>query len=101
MPYLEDPQTGQASQFCAELATRLKCYVACGFPERLPQEEVCKGTDKYGNEVTKVGANSALLYDPMGMIVTKYRKTNLFETDMTWAKAGTQRARSVAPALCA
>ncbi|KAG5337950.1 hypothetical protein C0989_008572 [Termitomyces sp. Mn162] len=38
---------------------------------------------------TPVGANSAILYGPSGEWVGGYRKTNLFETDKTWAKAGT------------
>lgn len=37
----------------------------------------------------KVGANSAVFYGPGGEWLGDYRKTNLFETDMTWAKAGT------------
>lgn len=36
-----------------------------------------------------VGANSAVIYGPSGEWVGGYRKTNLFVTDMTWAKPGT------------
>ncbi|KAG6840882.1 hypothetical protein C0991_003475 [Blastosporella zonata] len=38
---------------------------------------------------TVVGANSAIIYGPTGEWVGGYRKTNLFETDTTWAKPGT------------
>ncbi|KAG5646012.1 hypothetical protein DXG03_004614 [Asterophora parasitica] len=37
----------------------------------------------------QVGANSAIIYGPSGEWVGGYRKTNLFETDITWAKPGT------------
>ncbi|KAG6831030.1 hypothetical protein H0H87_006519 [Tephrocybe sp. NHM501043] len=36
-----------------------------------------------------VGANSAIIYSPEGEWIGGYRKTNLFKTDETWAKAGT------------
>ncbi|OCH87720.1 carbon-nitrogen hydrolase [Obba rivulosa] len=87
-PYLEEPQTGPTSRFCAELASRLRCYVTAGYPEKLPQEEVEVGVDSEGLKFPKIGANSAVLYGPNGEWVGGYRKTNLFETDMTWAKAG-------------
>nr|VWP01175.1 YTH domain-containing protein [Ganoderma boninense] len=95
-PYLEEPRTGPTSSFCASLAARLHCYVVAGYPERLKPEEVHrvvlpadheKGTE--AREVDKVGANSAALYGPDGQFVGDYRKTNLYETDMTWARAGT------------
>lgn len=35
-----------------------------------------------------VGANSAVLCGPNGYFIGNYRKTNLFATDRTWAKAG-------------
>jgi len=38
--------------------------------------------------VEKIGANSAIIYGPDGEWVGGYRKTHLFETDRTWAKAG-------------
>ena len=41
-----------------------------------------------GLEVERIGANSAVLYGPDGQWVGGYRKTNLFKTDLTWAKAG-------------
>ncbi|RPD62257.1 carbon-nitrogen hydrolase [Lentinus tigrinus ALCF2SS1-7] len=94
-PYLEEPRTGPTSRFCASLAARLRCYVVAGYPERLPPHEVHKAQiqsdDGSGNtkEVDKVGANAAALYGPDGEFVGDYRKTNLYTTDMTWARAGT------------
>ncbi|KAI0712006.1 carbon-nitrogen hydrolase [Earliella scabrosa] len=94
-PFLEEPRVGPTSRFCAALAARLRCYVVAGYPERLPPDEVHRATietdDGYGStkEVDKVGANAAALYGPDGAFVGDYRKTNLYETDMTWARAGT------------
>ncbi|KAF9222937.1 carbon-nitrogen hydrolase [Gyrodon lividus] len=91
LPYLEHPKTGPTSTFCAELARRLQCYVAAGYPERLaPQNPSPSGTASQGATQSKfpVGANSAVLYDPTGEHVNIYRKTNLFETDLTWAVPG-------------
>ena len=39
-------------------------------------------------EIEQVGANAAVLYGPDGEFVGDYRKTNLYTTDMTWARAG-------------
>lgn len=80
-PYLEHPRTGITSQFCSELAQKLKCYVVAGFPEKLSPEE--KTTN-----IEQVGANSAVLYGPDGEWVGGYRKTHLYKTDLTWAKPG-------------
>lgn len=45
--------------------------------------------DESGVQVQlQVGANSAVLYGPEGEYVGNYRKTNLYDTDMTWAKPG-------------
>ncbi len=84
LPFLEEPETGQTSQFCKALASRLKCYVAAGYPERLSEEEKDDNSD-----APAVGANSAVLYSPDGLCVGGYRKVNMFETDKTWAKPGT------------
>ncbi|TBU31794.1 carbon-nitrogen hydrolase [Dichomitus squalens] len=92
-PYLEEPRVGPTSQFCAALAARLRCYVVAGYPERLQPEEVqaVLESDEHGGtkEDEKVGANAAALYGPNGDFVGDYRKTNLYETDMTWARPGT------------
>ncbi|KAI0352595.1 hypothetical protein OH77DRAFT_1428296 [Trametes cingulata] len=88
-PYLEDPHTGPTARFCAALAARLRCYVVAGYPERLPPCEVETATLEDGRTVERVGANAAALYGPDGAFVGGYRKTNLYETDMTWAKPGT------------
>ncbi|KAI0726312.1 carbon-nitrogen hydrolase [Fomitopsis betulina] len=90
IPYLEDPGTGPTSRFCAELAKRLQCHVAAGFPERLRPEEAAdtsSAREVEGKVVHPVGANSAVLFGPEQLVGT-YRKTNLFSTDMTWAVAG-------------
>lgn len=78
--YLEEPKAGPTSRLCSELASRLQCYVTAGYPERLSTEEA---------EGSKIGANSAILYGPKGEWIGGFRKTNLFRTDLTWAKAGT------------
>lgn len=111
-PHLEQPRTGPTSQFCAELAKKLGCYVVAGYPEQLPAESDSERTiSPLGRGVTAnesesrgpwssieleglkecpspVGANSAIMYDRDGELVGGYRKTNLYDTDMTWAKAG-------------
>ncbi|KIP08928.1 hypothetical protein PHLGIDRAFT_23215 [Phlebiopsis gigantea 11061_1 CR5-6] len=88
-PYLEDPGAGPTSKFCAELSKRLRCHVVAGYPEALgkdePRDVIVMGD--YVHE--EVGANSAILYSPDGTLLGNYRKTNPFETDMTWAKPGT------------
>ncbi|KAI0050415.1 carbon-nitrogen hydrolase [Auriscalpium vulgare] len=88
-PVLESPQTGPTSVFCAQLAARLQCHVAAGYPERLEPNEQCPGNDNDGNPVDLVGANSAVLYGPEGTWIGNYRKTNLFRVDKSWAKPGT------------
>jgi protein N-terminal amidase len=42
----------------------------------------------YETVTEEVGANSAIFYGPDGEFVGNYRKTNPFETDMTWSKPG-------------
>lgn len=79
-PYLEHPRTGPTSQFCSDLAKTLQCYVVAGFPEKLSLDE--------DRKIDQVGANSAAFYGPDGEWVGGYRKTNLYETDLTWAKPG-------------
>lgn len=91
LPHLEEPKTGPTSLFCAELSKRLHCYVTAGYPERLSSDETRAPTsavDDNGDPVDAVGANAAVLYGPDGNFVGNYRKTNPFETDMTWAKPG-------------
>ncbi|TEB40209.1 carbon-nitrogen hydrolase [Coprinellus micaceus] len=84
-PYLEHPRTGPTSAFCASLANQLGCYVLAGYPEKLADDEERTPLD----DGLAVGANSCVLYDPQGEWVGGYRKTNLYTTDKTWAKAGT------------
>ena len=99
-PYLEQPRTGLTSRFCAEIAKKLQCQVFAGYPEELsPDELIPTSQSSTSNEINeeehstarsaeKVGANSAVLYGPDGEFIGGYRKTHLFETDKTWAKAG-------------
>ncbi|KAH9047681.1 carbon-nitrogen hydrolase [Lactarius hengduanensis] len=90
LPFLEDPQTGVTSEFCASLAQRLRCHVVAGYPERLGLHEVTKRTNEDDGEVVDVvGANSAVVYGPDGARVGHYRKSHLFYMDKTWAKPGT------------
>jgi len=88
-PHLEHPHTGPTSLFCAELANRLRCYVAAGYPERLDPHEVETGVDADNSAAEKIGANSAVVYGPNGEWLGDYRKTNLYKTDKSWAKPGT------------
>ncbi|KAI0087739.1 carbon-nitrogen hydrolase [Irpex rosettiformis] len=110
-PFLEDSQTGPTSHFCSDLAKRLRCYVIAGYPERLaPDEQRRPVLDQkpYQAITEEVGANSAILYGPTGEFISNYRKTNPFETDMTWSKPGTgfavlklpQPLRTVALGIC-
>jgi len=98
LPHLEQPRTGPTSLFCAELAKNLGCYVIAGYPECLNSQELDEisksatasrpQVTESGTDIHQVGANSAALYGPDGVWVGGYRKTHLFKTDLTWAKAG-------------
>ncbi|KAK7690121.1 hypothetical protein QCA50_006770 [Cerrena zonata] len=88
-PYLEEPGKGPTSRFCSSLAKQLSCYVTAGYPERLASHERQAAVTEDGQVIQQVGANSAVVYDPQGKFVGNYRKTNLYETDMTWARRGT------------
>jgi len=104
-PYLEQPRTGPTSLFCSEIARTLECYVFAGYPEVLSSGEPSNSktttesmnTSCDSNRAEEVGANSAVVYDPKGEWVGGYRKTHLFETDKTWAKAGTGFATFILP----
>jgi protein N-terminal amidase len=98
LPHLELPRVGPTSQFCKELAERLSCYVVAGYPERLglyensttlAGEYVYRHPENQLHAQMQVGANSAVMYNPSGECVLEYRKTHMFETDVTWAKPGT------------
>jgi protein N-terminal amidase len=121
LPYLELPHTGPTSEFCKELANRLSCYVVAGYPERLNPHEAhirANGVSVAGemeipptttarssisvspvrHAQKQVGANSAVLYSPSGECVLGYRKTHMFETDVTWAKPGKSLFRVIVKA---
>lgn len=91
-PYLENPGTGPTSTFCAELARRLECYVTAGFPERLEHSDsqplLTTSATIHPSLPAPVGANTAVLYGPTGKLLSLYRKSNLFRTDLSWATAG-------------
>lgn len=55
LPYLERPKEGPTSLFCAELAVRLRCYVAAGYPERLAADEMEEAKVVDGVEVVSLG----------------------------------------------
>lgn len=100
LPHLEHPRNGPTSQFCAELAKNLQCYVTAGYPERLAVDDqvtaIVKDSDEYQDiEIQQVGANSAVLYGPDGNWIGGYQKTNLFKTDRTWAKPGNYSSLNV------
>jgi protein N-terminal amidase len=106
LPYLESPHAGPTSVFCRELAQRLHCHVVAGYPESLNEEcPTAPDGTRLGNptddesslgfitpleidEERLVGANSAMVYSPKGRLVLNYRKTNLYEADITWAVPG-------------
>lgn len=83
------------------MAEHLKCYVAAGYPERLESSELTQTVEPVeiqpeeppavapeSEDVIPIGANSAVIYKPSGHWLGGYRKTNLFQTDTTWAKPG-------------
>ena len=91
-PYLEHPQTGPTSAFCAELARHLQCYVVAGFPERLesPSDTTPNPSSECSasSESPRIGANAAVLFDSTGQPLHTYHKSNLFQTDLPWARPG-------------
>ncbi|KAG1818684.1 carbon-nitrogen hydrolase [Suillus subaureus] len=89
-PYLEHPYTGPTSTFCAELARSLGCFVAAGYPEKLEPHEHAPplGGDNLSFHQLRIGANSAVMFDPTGERVGSYRKTNLYKLDLPWAVPG-------------
>ncbi|KAH7925565.1 carbon-nitrogen hydrolase [Leucogyrophana mollusca] len=96
-PHLEHPISGPTSRFCADLARNLHCYVAAGYPEKLEPHELdqpLNGPSEFrsagigSRREGRMGANSAVMYDPTGERVGAYRKTNLFKNDIPWAIPG-------------
>lgn len=103
-PFLEHPKTGPTASFCAELAKRLNCVVVAGYPERLSAPDgqrecsssstdvVPTPTSTHGHTPPSghalIGANAALVYDSTPTLIHTYRKSNLFPTDLTWARPG-------------
>jgi protein N-terminal amidase len=71
LSFLEQPKIGPTSQFCSDLARRLECYVAAGYPERLRDNERNAAPDTPVADITEVGANSAMVYGPDGECVSE------------------------------
>ncbi|KAG8989088.1 Carbon-nitrogen hydrolase [Tulasnella sp. 427] len=102
-PYLESPPEGPTSEFCSELAKRLRCHVVAGYAEKLlPAHSkiavsetggaaLIEASEPTAKEVAdvQVAGNAAALFGPEGELVGTYRKTNLYKADLPWAQAGT------------
>eukprot|EP01117_Protostelium_nocturnum_P010545 TRINITY_DN3792_c0_g1_i2.p1 TRINITY_DN3792_c0_g1~~TRINITY_DN3792_c0_g1_i2.p1 ORF type:complete len:249 (+),score=87.37 TRINITY_DN3792_c0_g1_i2:121-867(+) len=73
---LMESEEGPTFQWCKETSLRLGCFVAAGFP-LLTKEN---GVEKWYNALCFVS--------PEGKLITNYAKHFLFETDKTWADAG-------------
>ncbi|ETV93761.1 hypothetical protein H310_12327 [Aphanomyces invadans] len=72
-PLAEEPSKGPTFEWCQRHAKRLKCLVACGYVER-------------GDDCNLY--NSMMVLSPAGDLVFNYRKVFLYETDKSWATAG-------------
>lgn len=86
-PFLEPARIGPSALFSRALATRLRCHVVCGYPER-PAD---------GAPPDARGFNAAVVVGPTGEVLHNYRKSFLYETDKAWAAEGAYRG--VLPAL--
>ena len=76
-PYLEKSGEGPTYEWCKKQALRLKCWVFCGYPEIMVDED---------NETRYF--NSQLVVNPAGDFVKSYKKHFLYDTDKTWAEPG-------------
>ena len=76
-PYLEKAGEGPTFEWCKQQALRLGCWVFCGYPEILVDEN--KETHLY---------NSQMVITPSGEFVKSYKKHFLYDTDKTWAEPG-------------
>jgi protein N-terminal amidase len=72
-PHCEHAERGATADWCRATARRLRCHVACGFPERGDAGRLY---------------NSMLLVDPDGATEHLYRKHFLYAIDETWATEG-------------
>jgi predicted amidohydrolase len=75
-PFVETTD-GKTSKRFAKLAKELKIYLVTGIAE------VEASTDKY--------FNTLLVFNPKGQLIQTYRKINLFEGELKFLSAGTER----------
>ena len=71
-PYLEAAGVGLTFDWWAQKAKELNWYVFCGYPEKLDDKMY----------------NSQLVVSREGEFIKSYKKTFLYETDITWADEG-------------
>ncbi|KAH9123741.1 hypothetical protein LEN26_008495 [Aphanomyces euteiches] len=76
-PLAEFPSNGATFTWCQHQARRLQCLVACGYVEKT--DSVADGSPLF---------NAMMVVGPDGALVYNYRKTNLYETDKSWATPG-------------
>lgn len=67
-PFLESSSSGPTYSLALELSAKYSCTTVIGYPERF----------------RKATYNSAMVVDEHGKLVYNYRKTHLYETDVTW-----------------
>ncbi|KAF0693881.1 Aste57867_15194 [Aphanomyces stellatus] len=73
-PFAEVVSEGPTFAWCADHARRLRCLVACGYVEKTADDR-----NLY---------NSMMVLSPDGDLVYNYRKTQLYDTDKSWATPG-------------
>ncbi len=76
-PYLEPTTAGPSTAWAVRTSQRLRCHVTVGYPERTSGPSV-------------VRYNSVVLVGPDGKVLVNYRKSFLYDTDVTWATEGPQ-----------
>ncbi len=69
---LAEPARGPTFQLLSDVASRARCWMVAGFPER-------EGERLF---------NSAMVVDPTGELAFIYRKTMLYDADVFWASPG-------------
>lgn len=68
-PFLEPMGSGKSYQFASEVSKKFNCVTVVGYPE-LTSDDVIY--------------NSAMVVSPAGKVLHNYRKTHLYETDVSW-----------------
>lgn len=77
--YCEEAGKGPTFEFLSKIASNLKAYVMCGYPEIFYDEKDGKKKHLY---------NSMYVIDREGKLKVNYRKHHLYETDEYWAEEG-------------